>query len=71
MDSSHCPNTETAPETRKSWEEPRIVLERLLLVSAQDGRPKDSSLPFKPMDVNPGGPSFMGPLGTSGGSGNC
>jgi len=52
----------TAPQpSRKRWEMPAIVLERSLVVSAQDGPP-----------VIPGAPdSFLGPLGTSGGSGNC
>ncbi len=62
---------QSAPETRKPWEEPCIVLERLLLVSAQDGGGKGESGIFNPGQSGPGGPSFMGPLGTSGGSGNC
>ena len=47
---------------RKPWQPPAIVLERSLEVSAQDGPPKG------PMAA-PGG--FLGPLGTSGGSGTC
>ena len=44
--------------TRKSWEAPRIVLERSLEVSAQGGPP--------------GAPNgFIGPLSTSGGAGTC
>lgn len=70
MDPTTACTNQTPPETRKSWEEPRIVLERLLLVSAQEG-PKDHTLPFSPGEVAPGGPSFLGPLGTSGGLGTC
>ena len=53
-------NTQGQVETaaRKTWETPRIVLERSLEVSAQGGPP--------------GAPNgFIGPLGTSGGSGTC
>lgn len=52
--------TEPDCDLRQPWEEPRIVLERSLLVTAQEGPP--------------GGPpqaGFIGPLGTSGNSGNC
>lgn len=52
----------TAQPTRKAWQAPAIVLERSLEVVAQDGPPKG------PMAA-PGG--FLGPLGTSGGSGTC
>ncbi len=59
--------SEAAEVLRKSWEEPRIVLERSLLVSAQEGDPGAPPIPGAPS-----GPSgFMGPLGTSGGSGLC
>jgi hypothetical protein len=51
------------PKARKRWEEPCIVLERGLEVSAQGSPP--GSNPFQP----PNG--FLGPLGTSGGSGTC
>jgi hypothetical protein len=56
------PNTDTTPRpSRKRWEAPAIVLERSLLVSAQDGPPQ----PF-------GAPNgLLGPLGASGDSGNC
>jgi hypothetical protein len=51
---------ETTVDPRRPWEEPQIVLERLLLVSAQEGP-----------QGGPPQPGFIGPLGTSGGSGNC
>jgi hypothetical protein len=66
MDPSSRPNIESVLKTPKSWEEPQIVLERLLLVSAQDIAPVGPSF-----DVGPVGPAVMGPLGTSGGSGGC
>ena len=58
-------NPKTSPDEapvdpRRPWEEPQIVLERLLLVSAQEGPPGA-----------PPQPGFIGPLGTSGNSGNC
>lgn len=52
-------HNETPRTARKAWDEPRIVLERLLLVSAQDLGPEGS-----PFDGAPQG--FLGPLGTSG-----
>jgi len=53
---------------RKRWEEPKVVLERSLLVSAQEGDP--GAPPVAPgAPVGPSG--FLGPLGTSGGSGSC
>lgn len=59
--------TQAIKETRKAWEEPCIVLERSLLVSAQEG---DTGAP--PIPGAPVGPSgFMGPLTASGGSGGC
>ena len=62
MDLVSRPNDQSTHLIRKAWEDPQIVLERQLLVSAQD--------------VAPGGPSFgvpgaIGPLSTSGASGNC
>ena len=48
-------------QVRKVWEEPRIVLERSLEVSAQDGPPG-----FDPT----GGSGFLGPLSTSAGNNN-
>ncbi len=51
---------ETTVDPRQPWEEPEIVLERLLLVSAQEGP-----------QGGPPQPGFIGPLGTSGGSGTC
>jgi hypothetical protein len=50
----------TTNDLRQPWEEPKIVLERSLLVSAQEGP-----------QVGPPQPGFIGPLGTSGNSGNC
>ena len=59
--------SEATEVLRKAWEAPRIVLERSLLVSAQEG---DTGAP--PIPGAPVGPSgFMGPLGTSGGTGEC
>ncbi|OQA45904.1 MAG: hypothetical protein BWY52_01074 [Chloroflexi bacterium ADurb.Bin325] len=49
----------SAPDARKAWESPCIVLERSLQVSAQGGPPGGA----------PNG--FIGPLGTSGDQGNC
>ena len=70
MDPSSRPNGEVAPKSRKPWEEPQIVLERLLLVSAQDVGPGGS--PFETAPIGPANmPGVMGPLGTSGGSGTC
>jgi hypothetical protein len=50
----------TTGDPRRPWEEPQIVLERLLLVSAQEGP-----------QGGPPQPGFIGPLGTSGNTGNC
>ena len=47
-------------DLRQPWEEPHIVLERSLLVSAQEGPAG-----------GPPQPGFIGPLCTSGNSGNC
>ena len=47
------------------WEDPFISVERGLEVSAQGGPPGDG--PAKPGPA----PAFLGPLGTSGGSGTC
>ncbi len=49
-----------APPARERWEEPSIVLERSLQVSAQQGGPFDN-----PYGQPPAG--LMGPLNTSGG----
>jgi hypothetical protein len=69
MDPTSRSNSQFAPEIRKAWVDPAIVLERQLLVSAQDSAPGGS------FEIGPAGPtnmqSFMGPLGTSGGSGTC
>lgn len=64
MKTSITVNKTDAPTqpARKPWQTPAIVLERSLEVAAQDGPPKG------PMAA-PGG--FLGPLGTSGGSGTC
>jgi hypothetical protein len=51
---------ESAGDSRLPWEEPQVVLERLLLVSAQDGP-----------TGGPPQPGFVGPLNTSGNSGTC
>jgi hypothetical protein len=62
MDSSMSHAQENTPALpRKRWEEPAIVLERSLEVSAQGGPPSA-----------PGAPNgFLGPLSASGGSGSC
>jgi AdoMet-dependent heme synthase len=49
-------------DPRKPWEEPKIVLERLLLVAAQDATPE---APF------PDQQGFLGPLNASGVPGMC
>lgn len=59
--------TQAIEETRKIWEEPCIVLERSLLVSAQEGDTGAPPIPGAP--VGPQG--FMGPLGTSSPQGIC
>ncbi len=56
-------DAEPIGDSRKTWEAPKIVLERLLMVSAQG--PNPGGPPFE----NPQG--FIGPLNTSGGTGNC
>lgn len=67
MDNTVTSNIESTVAARKRWEEPRIVLERSLLVSAQEGDPGSAPIPGAP-----GGPhGFLGPLGTSGGPGTC
>ncbi len=72
MNTSQQTNGESALVARKSWEEPCIVLERLLLVSAQDdGKSGSSFIPDNPIGVNPGGPGFMGPLSASGTKPSC
>jgi hypothetical protein len=55
------PKHATLP-ARQRWEAPAIILERSLQVSAQDGPPN-------PMGGPPSG--LLGPLGTSGDTGNC
>jgi hypothetical protein len=50
---------------KKTWEDPCFTVERMLEVSAQ-GRPPTGGAPeFRPFQ------GFLGPLSTSGGSGNC
>lgn len=71
MDQALHASIESAPAVRKSWEEPRIVLERLLLVSAQDGGGKGESGIFGPSQGAPGAPSFLGPLNASGDGSGC
>jgi hypothetical protein len=56
------PTPEPKPDPRKPWEEPKIVLERLLLVAAQDATP---GAPF------PNQQGFLGPLNGSGTGGLC
>lgn len=53
--------TQAIEETRKAWEEPSIVLERSLLISAQEGDTGAAPIPGAPS----GPQGFMGPLGTS------
>jgi hypothetical protein len=55
-------------DLRHAWQEPKIVLERQLLVSAQDGGTGSGS---RSMPGAPVAPGFIGPLGTSGNTGNC
>ncbi len=55
---------QSTPDERKAWSEPAIVLERSLLVSAQGPNPGGPN--FGPQQ-----PGFIGPLNTSGGTGNC
>lgn len=55
-------SSEPKLDPREPWEEPRIVLERLLLVAAQDATP---GAPF------PDQQGFLGPLNASGGPGMC
>ncbi len=53
--------SEATEVLRKAWEAPRIVLERSLLVSAQEG---DTGAP--PIPGAPSGPQgFLGPLENS------
>jgi hypothetical protein len=55
-----------SPADRKFWEDPCLTLERALEVSAQGGRPPTGGGPeFRPDR------GFLGPLGTSGGTGSC
>ncbi len=49
----------------KAWEEPAVVLERPLEVSAQGGGPAGPSNPFDTRS------RFLGPLSASGGGGLC
>lgn len=56
---------ESESNTRKAWEEPRIVLERSLVVTAQGVGPQGAP----PFIEQPQG--MIGPLGTSGNSGSC
>ena len=51
---------QTLSDVCQPWEEPQIILERLLLVSAQQGP-----------TGGPPQPGFLGPLGTSGNQGIC
>ncbi|MGQ9491093.1 MAG: hypothetical protein ACUVR4_05845 [Anaerolineae bacterium] len=57
----HDPKTAAARPPRKRWDAPAIVLERSLEVAAQGGPPNSDGPPS----------GFLGPLGTSGGSGQC
>jgi hypothetical protein len=58
------PDTDPTPQpSLKRWEAPAIVLERSLEVAAQGGPPQ----PY----AAPNGSGFLGPLGTSGNSGDC
>ena len=49
------------PNDRKTWQEPAMIFDRPLEAVAQDGPPSSEG----------GKPSFMGPLGLSGGGGVC
>lgn len=49
-----------ATAARKRWEDPRIVLERPLLVSAQEGDPGAAPIPGAPKP-----PGMIGPMGIS------
>ena len=53
------------PTTRKAWEAPAVVLERSLEVAAEGVPPTER----RGARVRSNG--FLGPLGTSGGSGLC
>ncbi len=53
--------TQPSSPTRHPWETPAIVLERSLEASAQGGPPVPPGAP----------PSFLGPLGVSGDTGQC
>lgn len=53
------------PQERKVWEPPAIVLERSLLVSAQDPVPGER----RAARTRPNG--LIGPLSASGGGGQC
>jgi hypothetical protein len=54
----NTPHRDGAP-ARKPWQEPAIIHERPLEVAAQGGPPRE---PWAT-------PSYLGPLGTSGGTG--
>ncbi len=60
MTATTIDHTTPPSPNRRPWETPAIALERSLEASAQGGPP-----------VPPGAPSFLGPLGTSGNSGQC
>jgi hypothetical protein len=65
-DSSSPRRAEVAlPPARKAWAEPAIVLERSLEAAAEGVPPAGR----RPARVRLNG--LLGPLGTSGGSGNC
>lgn len=53
--------SEATEVQRRAWEEPAIVLERSLLVSAQEGDPGAPPIPGAPS----GPQGFMGPLENS------
>ena len=53
------------PSTRKAWEAPAVILERPLEVAAEGLPPTER----RGARVRANG--FLGPLGTSGGSGLC
>lgn len=63
MSVTTAPDLSRQMTTRQPWEAPAIVLERPLEARAQEGPPAP---PWEQASA-----SFLGPLGTSGGAGNC
>lgn len=61
MENIEVKSESLAPVVRQCWEEPAIILERPLQVSAQGG---PGGAPGMPQ-------GFLGPLGTSGPDGGC